>query len=63
MNKYKKPGLGSGGGSAGRAVALDTRGLRFEFQHRQSFIYQLQLNRKDVNKETDAGNGPSHKKC
>ena len=33
--------LGSGGGSVGRAVAPDTRDPRFEFQHRQSFIYQL----------------------
>ena len=34
-------GLGSGGGSVGRAVASNTRYLRFEFHHRQNFIYQL----------------------
>ena len=31
--------LGSGCGSVGRAVASDTRGLRFESSHRQNFIY------------------------
>ena len=31
-------------------------------QHRQSFVYQLELNRKDENKEKEAGNGPSLKK-
>ena len=44
----------SGGGSVGRAVASDTRDLRFESQHRQSFIYQLSLNRKDKNKRKRA---------
>ena len=32
---------GSGNGSAGRAVASDTRDPRFESQHREIFIYQL----------------------
>ena len=31
---------GSGGGLIGRAVASDTRDLRFESQHRQNFINQ-----------------------
>ena len=35
--------MGSGGGSVGTAVASDTRDLRFEFQHRQNFIYQLYI--------------------
>ena len=50
--------LGSGCGSVGRAVASDTRDLRFKSRHWQNFIYQL-YNRKDENKEKDAGNGPS----
>ena len=52
---------GSGGGSVGRAVASDTSDPRFESQHRQSYIYQLQLNRKDKNKGQEVGNGPSLK--
>ena len=31
------------GGSVGRAVASNTRDLRFESQHRQNFIYQLYI--------------------
>ena len=31
--------FGSGRGSVGRAVASDTRGLRFDFSHRHKFIY------------------------
>ena len=54
--------LGSGGGSVGRAVTFDSRDPRFESQHRQSFNYQLLLNRKDKNNEKEAGNGPSLKK-
>ena len=34
---------GSGGGSVGRAVAYDTRELRFESQDRQNDIYQLYI--------------------
>ena len=53
----------SGGDSVGKVVASNIRDLRFENQHRQSFIYQLLLNRKDENKEKEkekeAGNGPS----
>ena len=52
---------GSGCGSVGRAVAFDTRDPQFESRHRQNFIYQL-YNRKDENKEKEAGNGPSLKK-
>ena len=54
--------LGSGGGSVGRVAASDTRDPRFKSQHRQSFVYQLELNRKDENKEKEAGNGPPLKK-
>ena len=57
---------GSGCGSVGRVVASDTRDLRFEPHHRQYLIYQLiyQLcNRKNENKEKEAGNGPSLKKA
>ena len=53
--------LGSGCGSVGRAAASYTRDLQFESRHRQNFIYQL-YNRKDENKEKEAGNGPSLKK-
>ena len=52
--------MGSGCGSVSRAVASDTRDLRFESRHRQKFIYQL-YNRKRK-KENKAGNGPSLKK-
>ena len=47
-------------GSVGRVVASDTRDPRFESSHWQNFIYQL-YNRKDKNKEKEAGNGPSIK--
>ena len=50
-----------GGGSVGRAAASDNRDLRFESQHWQGFIYQSQFNRKDKNKEKEAGNGPFKK--
>ena len=33
--------MGSGCGSVGRAVALDTRGPRFDSRHRQNFIEHL----------------------
>ena len=51
-------------GSVGRAVASDTRGLRFESSHRQKIIYILNIwllstvYWKDENKEKEAGNGP-----
>ena len=35
---------GSGCGSVGRAVAFDTRGLRFDSSHRQNFIEHLFIN-------------------
>ena len=38
-NKFYRIGLGSGGGSIGRAVAFDTRDPQSQSQHRQSFIY------------------------
>ena len=41
----------------GRAVASDIRDPRFESQHHQSFIFQLQLN----GKEKEARNGPFKK--
>ena len=56
--------MGSGCGSVGRAVASDTRDLWFKSRHLQNFIYQIiyQLfNRKDENKEKEAGNGPFKK--
>ena len=52
--------MGSGCGSVGRMVASDTRDLWFESRHRQNCIYQL-YNRKDKNKEKEAGNGISLK--
>ena len=55
------PILGSGCGSVGGAVAYDTRDLQFESRLQQNFIYLL-FNRKDKNKEKEAGNGPSLKK-
>ena len=39
--QYKKIGLGSGGGSVGKAVASDTRGPRFESRHRQIFLKKV----------------------
>ena len=39
----KKPVLGSGCGSVGRAVASVTRGPRFESSHRQTFILDIYL--------------------
>ena len=42
--------------------SLPTPEIRgFESRHRQNFIYQL-YNRKDKNKEKEAGKGPSLKK-
>ena len=38
----------------------DIRGSKS--QHWQSFVYQLQLNRKDENEEKEAGNGTFKKK-
>lgn len=35
--------VGSGGGSVARAVAYDTRELRFESQDRQNDTYQLYI--------------------
>ena len=57
-------GLGSGCGSAGRAVASNTRVLQFKSSHQQKFIYILNIwlvstvYWKDENKEKQAGNGP-----
>ena len=53
-------GGGSGCGSFGRAIASDTRDPQFKSRHWQNIIYQL-YNRKDENKEKEAGNGPSFK--
>ena len=53
--------IGSGCGSVGRAVASDTRDPQYKSRHRQNIIYQL-YNRKDRNKEKEAGNGPSLKR-
>ena len=52
--------FGSGVGSVGRAVASDSRGPRFESNHRQKFKVNnyCQLYRKDENQEIEAGNGP-----
>ena len=47
--------MGSGCGSVGRAVAYDTRDLQFKSRRWQNFIYQLH-DRKDENKEKEAGN-------
>ena len=47
--------------AVGRAVASNTRDLRFKSRHQQNFIYQL-YNRKDENQEKKAENGPSLKK-
>ena len=56
--------LGSGCGSDGRAVASNSRGLRFESIHCQKFILNIncQLYWKDKNKEKEAWNGPFLKK-
>ena len=35
--------VGSGCGSVGRAVASDSRGLRFKSSHRQKFIFILNI--------------------
>ena len=55
---------GSGGVSVGRAVAPDSRGLQFEFSHRQKSILNIywQLYWEDENKEKEAGNGLFFKK-
>ena len=57
-NKLKIESINSGCGSVGRAVASDTRDPQFESGHWQNFIYPM-YNRKDKNKEKEAGNGPS----
>ena len=59
-DRFKVDQLGSGCGSVGRAVASDTRDLWFESRHQQNFIYKL-YNRKDENKEKEAGSGSSFK--
>ena len=41
INFFNKGLVGSGCGSVGRAVPSDTRDLRFEFCHRQNFIFPL----------------------
>ena len=52
--------MGSGCGSVGRAVAYNTRGLRFDSSHWQNFIEHLFIinciEKKKINKK--AGNGP-----
>ena len=53
------PTRGIGGGSVGRAVASDTRDL---LTSAKIYIPIVYLNRKDENKEKEAGNGPSFKK-
>ena len=51
----------SGCGSVGRAVAFNTRGLRFDSSHRQNFIEHLFIinciEKTKINKK-EAGNGP-----
>ena len=56
--------MGSGCGSVGRAVASDTRGLRFESSNQQTFNHIIIINciEKTKIKKTEAGNGP-FKKC
>ena len=49
----------SGCGSVGRAVASNTRDLRFESRHLQNFIYQLYILKEKTKKDNEAGNGPS----
>ena len=46
--------------SVGRADTSDTRDQWFESSHQQNFINQL-YNRKDENKDEEAGNAPSLK--
>ena len=58
--------MGSGCGSVGRAVASDTRGLRFKSSHWQKFIYiellfTVNCVLKRQNKEKEARNGPFKK--
>ena len=54
--------MGSGGGSVGRAVAYDTRDPRFQIPKLAKFYLPIvRLNKKDKNKEKEAGNGPSFK--
>ena len=55
--------VGSGCGSVGRAVASDSKGPRFDSNHRQHFKLNIycQLYRKDKNKQKEAGNGPLKK--
>ena len=52
--------MSSGGGSVGRAVASNSRCLRFKSSHRQKIILNIysQLYWKDKNEEKEAGNGP-----
>ena len=52
--------MDSGCGSVGRAVASNSRGLRFESSHQQKIILNVycQLYRKDENKEKEALIGP-----
>ena len=45
-------------GSVGIAVVCGTKDLQFQSWHGQNFVYQW-YNRKDDNKEKEAGNGPS----
>ena len=62
----KKPVMGSGCGSVGRAVASVTRGPWFESSHPQTliwtFICLLSIVLKRRNKEKEAGNGPYMKR-
>ena len=53
--------MGSGCGSVCRAVASDSRGLRYESSHRQKFILNnyCRLYLIDKNKEKEAWSGPS----
>ena len=55
---------GSRWGSVGKAVASDTRGLRFESHHCQSFIehFNYQVYWKDENKEKRGREWPIKKK-
>ena len=54
--------MGSGCGSAGKAVAIDNRNLPFKPCHRPNFIYQLYIS-KDKNEEKEDWNGPIKKKA
>ena len=54
--------LGSGCGSAARAVASDTRGLRFKSSHQQKFKKNnCQLNVETKKRGKESGNRPIHK--